>query len=156
MKKLFWLMSIMLFCSCASDFYKPTPEKFATQERINKTKGFAEQFFDKCNNKDYSEIQGYNIDVNTKKDLAPENLKKVCEKLLEKTGKIAIGKFNNAITPNHPSDFMDVMIFDAKCESNDSVKYAVVSLYRDGDFMYKINLSKSPKPVIRIHLGKKK
>ncbi|WP_333851282.1 hypothetical protein [Epilithonimonas sp.] len=153
-KKLFWLMSLMLFCSCASDFYKPTPEKFATQERISKIKGFAEQFFNKCNNKDYSEIQGYNIDINTKKDLAPENLKKLCEKLLEKTGKITVGKFNNSITPNRPSDFMDLMVFDAKCENNDSIKYAVVSLYRDKDFIYKINLSKTPKPVIRVNFRK--
>lgn len=154
MKNLFWIMSLTFFCSCASDFYKRTPEKFATQERINKAKGFAEQVFGKCSNKDYSEIQGFDIDVNTKKDFGPENLKKFCEELSKKTGTITIGKFNRAITPNSPKDFMDYMVFDAKYEKNDTVKYAVVSLYRDKDFIYKVNLVSTPKPVIRINFRK--
>lgn len=124
------------------------------EKRINKAKGFAEQFLGKCNNKDYSEIQGFDIDVNTKKELKPENLKKTCEKKLEKTGKITIGNFNNAITPNHPADYIDFFVFDAKYEKSDSIKYIAVGVYRDKDFILGMGFVKTPKPVMKINFGK--
>lgn len=144
----------MLLWNCSSQFYKSTPKEFSTQERIEKAKGFAVQFLGKCNNKDYSEIQGFDIDVNIKKDLTPENLKKACEKKLEKTGKIIIGNFNNAITPNHPADYMDLFVFDAKYEKSDSTKYIVVGVYRDKDFISGMSFVKTPKPVMKINFGK--
>lgn len=154
MKKLFWLMSLMLFCSCASEVYKTLPKEYTTKERIDKAKGFAEEFFGKCNNKDYSEIQGYDIDVNLKKEFTPEKFEKGCVKISEKLGKVTIGEFNNAMTFTRPADYSDMIVFKAKSEKSDSVKFVVVNLYRDKDFIKGIKLSYTPTPKIHFRIRK--
>lgn len=152
-KNVFFILSLLLLSSCASQFYKTLPKEYASKERIEKAKGFAEQFLNKCYTKDYTEIHGYEIDASLKRKMFnPEKLKETCEKTIEKMGNITIGEFNNALTLTRPTDFTDLMVFKAKAEKNDSVKFIVVGLYRDKDFIYGIRLADRATPKIRIRI----
>ena len=145
---------MLLLFSCSSMVYKPTPKENLTKERIEKAKKFADTFFNKCKNNDYTEFQGFDIDINYKKGLASDELKKKCENLSARAGEISVGEFNNSITANHPMDYADLLVFNAKSSTNDSVKYVAVGLYRDKDFIYGITLTNRSTPKIHVRLIK--
>ncbi len=149
MKNLFWIMVVWVLCGCNPTVYKTLPKQYSTKERLDKAKGFAQQFFEKCDKKDYSEIKGNDIDVNFKKEFTSENLEKRCEKFSKKFGKITVGEFNNAITFTRPADFSDWFFFNVKAERTDSLKFVVVSLYRDKDFVKGLSLMDTATPKIR-------
>lgn len=151
MKKIFYFILLSLLWNCSPQFFKPVPKEFATQDRINKAKGFAKYIFNKCDTKDYSEIQGYDIDTGLKSSrFTSEKLIKSCEKLSEKYGKITVGELYNTITFTQPADFSDLMIFNAKSEKKDSVKYVVIDIYRDRDYIKDIYFMNKSKPKVHI------
>lgn len=136
MKKLFLIMTLTLLWNCAPKYFLPLPKKNSSKERINKAKGFAEYFLNKCNAKDYSEIVGYDLDVNTRKfDFTSEKIEEKCKKINERYGKVTVGELNNAITYSRPTDYYDYFVFKSKLEKTDSLRYVVVGLYRDKDFI---------------------
>ncbi len=146
----FILICLFILTNYNAQYFKKLPKKFMTSDRINKAESFAKLFFKKCDLKDYSEIQGYDFDVNSKKNyFTSEKIEKNCKKIAESYGKVIIGKTHNAITPTRLNDYIDYFVIDARTEKNDSVKYVVVSLYRDKDFIYTLNFSGQPYPIIR-------
>lgn len=153
-KNLPYIIFLLLLCSCSSMIYKDTPKEYLPKERIEKAKNFAEAFFNKCKNNDYTEFQGFDIDINYKKGLASDELKKKCEKISARAGEISLGEFNNSITASHPIDYMDLLFFKAKSSTNDSVKYVAVGLYRDKDFIYGITLTNRSTPKIHYKIKK--
>ncbi len=135
-KKLFWIILLLLLWNCMPKYFLPLPQKNASNERIDKARSFAEYYYNKCNTKDFSEIQGFVMDINTKKfGFSPEEIEKYCTKKTGRYGKITVGEFNKAITVARPTDFYDYFIFKANLEKSDSLKYIVVGLFRDKDII---------------------
>lgn len=149
MKKLFLIMTLMLLWNCAPKYFLPLPKKNASKERIEKAKSFAEYFFNKCNAKDYSEINGFLMDVNTKKFyFSPEKIEISCKKINEKFGNVSVGGFYDATTRTRPTDFYDNFIFKAKLEKSDTIKYINIGVYRDKDVIGGLLLTSNPYPKI--------
>lgn len=124
--------------------YNNMPAKNNTQARQTLAKSFADNYFSKCEKKDYSEIIGFNMDVNMKNYFSQERNKTVCESFEKKYGKIEIGSLNSAKTNVYPSDFYDLFVFNIKTEKNDSVKYLRIGMTRDKDFINTFYLSTKP------------
>lgn len=136
---------MLLLSSCGSQYYKTLPKEYATQERIEKAKGFAEQIFGKCKNKDYSEVQGFDIDATAKRRaFTPAKIEYYCKKFNEKYGAISVEKYHSAITSIRPIDYSDTFIYKIKTEKSDSIKYILVGLFRDKDFVHAFILSQKP------------
>lgn len=138
----------LFFCliglSSCMNRYNNMPAKNNTQARQTLAKSFAENFFSKCGKKDYSEITGFNMDVNMKNYFSQERNKTVCESFEKKYGKVEIGSLYAAKTNVYPSDFYDLFVFNVKTEKNDSVKYLRVGMTRDKDYINTFYLSKTP------------
>lgn len=148
MKKLLWLMSLMFLWNCTPKYYLTLPKKYETKERIDKAKNFAEYFLDKCNKKDYSEINGFVMDVNTKKfKYSPEIIEKECEKINDKFGNVLVRDFYASKTRLRPTDFYDYFIFKTKLEKTDSIKYVRIEMYRDKDVIAGLALLSNPYPI---------
>ncbi len=137
---IFFLMSLS---SCINR-YENMPSKNNTVERQKLARSFAENFYAKCEKKDYSEITGFNIDVNMKNYFSPERIKTVCEKSEKNYGKIDIGSLYAAKTNVYPSDFSDLFVFNVKTEKNDSVKYLRMGMTRDKDYFQVFYISTKP------------
>ena len=139
---------LIVFClielsGCISR-YNNMPSKNNTPERQALAKGFAENFYAKCAKKDYSEITGFNIDVNMKKSFTPEKIKAICETSEKRFGKLEVGDLYAAKTTVYPSDFYDLFVFNIKTEKNDSIKYLRMGMTRDKDYINTFYLSKTP------------
>ena len=85
------VFSILMTVSCASKYRPDLKGKAKSAERIKLVKNFATEYFAKCEKQDYSEFQGYKMDVNLKKKLDPESFKKSCEYYNSRYGTITIG-----------------------------------------------------------------
>lgn len=135
LKKGIFLVLLMFLCNCSTKYYicnyDRIPKEFATKERIDKAKSYAEYFFNKCDTKDYSEIQDFELDINTKRYLSPEGIEARCKKINEKYGKITVGELYKMKAASFPKNFRDYFVFKAKMEKTDSLKYVVVQSYRD-------------------------
>jgi len=129
-------------CNTSRPYFKNLEATYNTKERQNLAKNFAEQFYAKCENQDYSELQGFNMDVNFKKKLSSETIEKICKISDKKFGKITIGNLYNAKTRTFPKDFMDYFEFNIKTEKKDSVKFVRLGLTRDQDFFSSFFMTK--------------
>lgn len=140
MRKLFWLMSLILFGSCSSELNLKGKDK--SEERVQLAKNFANDFFSKCEKKDYSEMQGYKVDVNLKNKLSSEKIKTNCEYYQEKYGTIKVGKLCDAKTYYNQKNFLDYFTFYAKGSKNDSLQFVKVNIYRDDNMFQGIIIPK--------------
>ena len=143
LKHILLVLCLIGLSSCMNR-YNNMPTKNNTQARQTLAKDFAENFFSKCQKKDYSEISGFNIDVNMKNYFSPERNKTVCESFEKKYGKLEIGSLYAAKTNVYPSDFYDLFVFNIKTEKNDSVRYLRVGMTRDKDYINTFYLSTTP------------
>lgn len=146
MKLLKYILLVFCFIGLSGciNRYNNMPSKNNTPARQILAKTFAENFFSKCAKKDYSEITGFNMDVNMKKYFSQERNKTVCESFEKKYGKLEIGSLYAAKTNVYPSDFYDLFVFNVKTEKNDSVKYMRVGMTRDKDYISTFYLSTTP------------
>ena len=139
---------LLIFCliglSSCINRYNNMPSKNNTSARQNLAKSFAENFYAKCAKKDYSEITGFNMDVNMKNYFSPEKIKTVCENSDKKYGKIEIGSLYAAKTNVYPTDFFDLFVFNIKTEKNDSIKYLRMGMTRDKDYFQVFYISTKP------------
>ncbi|WP_300675024.1 hypothetical protein [Soonwooa sp.] len=146
-KKLVYILPLILLTSCSSWAYKPTPKEHLSKERIALAKSFAQEFIRKCENKDYTPLVGFNLDFNLNAILQKEEeFKKQCEKHEAKYGKVIVGDYHSAITPNTPRDYSDFIVFNMTSEKKDSLKYMAVMVYRDKDYLAGFTLVKTPAP----------
>lgn len=137
------VLALISLSSCYSSF-KNLPAKNNSKERQALTKSFAENFFSKCEKQDYSEITGFNMDVNLKRFFSPSKIESICKSNQEKYGKITIGSLKVAKTRLRPADFQDYFIYNMKTEKNDSVRYVSLSLTRDQDYFNAFRIVKEP------------
>lgn len=139
---------LLVFCliglSSCINRYNNMPTKNNTQARQTLAKSFAENFYAKCAKKDYSEITGFNMDINMKNYFSPEKIKTVCENIDKKYGKIEIGSLYAAKTNVYPKDFSDLFVFNIKTEKNDSIKYLRMGMTRDKDYFQIFYISTKP------------
>lgn len=131
-------------CSTSRPYYKALSSENNTKERQNLAKSFAQQFYAKCEKQDYSEIQGFNMDVNFKQKFSSEFIEKVCQSSDRKFGKITIGNLYSAKTRTYPENYLDFFEFNIKTEKSDSVKFVRLGLTRDKDFFSAFVISKEP------------
>ncbi|SKC01011.1 hypothetical protein SAMN05660477_02419 [Soonwooa buanensis] len=152
-KKLVYILPLILLTSCSSWVYKPTPKEHLSKERIALAKSFVEEFIHKCENRDYTPIVGFNLDINLNASLQKEEeFKKTCEKHVAKYGKVVVGDYHSAITPNTPRDYADFIVFNMTSEKKDSLKYMAVMLYRDKDYIAGFTSQKIPAPKLKLKL----
>lgn len=143
MKPLYILAMVFLMLmavSCTSKYRPDLKGKAKSPERIKLVKNFATDYFAKCEKQDYSEFQGYKMDVNFKNKLSPENFKKSCEYYNSKYGTITVGELSEAKSNYSPKDFLDYFIFKAKGSKNDSVQAVRVNIYRDNNMLERISI----------------
>lgn len=141
---IFALLGLISLSSCNTGrpYFKNLASEHNTKERQNLAKSFAEQFFAKCEKQDYSEIQGFNMDVNFKQKVSSETIEKICKSFDRKLGKITIGNLYSAKTRTFPKDYMDFFEFNIKNEKNDSIKFLRIGLTRDKDFLSAFSVTK--------------
>lgn len=143
---IFALLGLMSLSSCNTSrpYYKALASEHNTKERQNLAKNFAEQFYAKCEKKDYSEIQGFNMDASFKQKFSSEVIEKICKSSDRKLGKITIGNLYSAKTRTFPKDYMDFFEFNIKTEKSDSIKFLRLGLTRDKDFLSSFFMGKEP------------
>jgi len=134
------VFSILMTVSCASKYRPDLKGKNRSAERIKLVKNFAIDYFAKCKKQDYSEFQGYKMDVNFKNKLSPESFRKSCEYYESKYGTITIGELSEAKSNYSPKDFLDYFIFKAKASKSDSVQAVRVNIYRDNNMLERISI----------------
>ncbi len=134
------VFSILMTVSCASKYRPDLKGKAKSAERIKLVKNFATEYFAKCEKQDYSEFQGYKMDVNLKKKLDPESFKKSCEYYNSRYGTITIGELSEAKSNYSPKDFLDYFIFKARASKSDSVQAVRVNIYRDNNMLERISI----------------
>ncbi len=134
------VFSMLITVSCTSKYRPDLKGKAKSPERIKLVKNFATDYFAKCEKQDYSEFQGYKMDVNFKNKLSPENFKKSCEYYDSKYGTITVGELSEAKSNYSPKDFLDYFIFKAKASKSDSVQAVRVNIYRDNNMMERISI----------------
>lgn len=127
---------IMYNCSPSLDL----KGKNISEERIQLVKTFANDFFEKCEKKDYSEMQGYKVDINLKNKLTSENIRKNCEYYENKYGTVTIGRLCEAKTYYSQKNFLDYFTFYAKGSKNDSIQFVRVNIYRDNNMLERISI----------------
>lgn len=134
------VFSVLMTVSCASKYRPDLKGKNRSAERIKLVKNFAIDYFAKCEKQDYSEFQGYKMDVNLKNKLDPESFKRSCEYYNDKYGTITIGDLSEAKSNYSPKDFLDYFIFKAKGSKNDSVQFVRINIYRDNNMLERISI----------------
>ncbi len=137
------IFGLISLSSCYSSF-ATLPSKYNTKQRQDLTRNFAENFFSKCEKKDYSEITGFNMDVNLKGYFSPSKIESICKSNEEKYGKITVGSLKVAKTKLRPADFQDYFIYNMTTEKNDSVRYVSMSVTRDQDYFNAFRIVKEP------------
>src|SRR6218665_2910253 len=139
MMKSFYILSMVLLglmtISCASKYRPDLKGKNRSAERIKLVKNFATEYFAKCEKQDYSEFQGYKMDINFKNKLTPESFKKSCEYYNSRYGTITVGELTDAKSNYSPKDFLDYFIFKAQASKSDSVQSVRVNIYRDNNML---------------------
>ena len=135
MKNIYFLLIIpILLGSCNSRYIAVSLSKFNI-ERKQIGQNFVKTYLEKCENKDYSEFEGFNISKKFQTKLSPDSLKKSCNYLSYKNGKITVGKLVSAHTANSPKDFLDVLNFEIKTEKSAKPMYLHLGMYRDQNYI---------------------
>ena len=90
MKKIYFLLIIPFVLGSCSSRYTTVSLSKIDKERKEIAQNFVETFLEKCQNKDYSEFEGFNIAKKFQAKLAPDSLKKTCNYINYKNGKDAV------------------------------------------------------------------
>ncbi len=156
MKKTLTILFVTLsYFSYSQKFYKQFAEKDINQERLKVAKIFAQEYLQKCENKDYSKFQNYIIDSRSTKKLN-DSIKENCEKMILDYGKTEIVNLNSAYYHKYAKNYdpIELFIFDFKTEKNPQIKYASVWVYEDKNVIGGLWFSKE-KPLKRKVIKKK-
>ncbi|RZJ49075.1 MAG: hypothetical protein EOO44_18950 [Flavobacterium sp.] len=155
-KALTFLFVIISYFSYSQKFYKQIGEKDINQERLKVSKSFAQEYLQKCENKDYSKFQNYIIDSRSTKKLN-DSIKENCEKMYIDYGKTEILNLNSSYYHKYAKNYdpLELFIFDFKTEKNPEIKYASVWIYKDKNVIAGLWFSKE-KPLKRNKIKDKK
>ena len=132
------LLIPFLLGSCNTRYnsrYEAVPLSKMSAERKAVALSFVETYLKKCDNKEYSEFEGFNISKKFQAKLAADSLKKSCNYLNYKNGKIKVEKLVSGHTTKSPKDFLDVLNFKITTEKSATPMYLHLGMYRDQNFI---------------------
>ncbi len=135
MKNSYFLFAIPFLLASCNSRYSVVPVSKMTAERKQIATNFVETYLKKCENKDYSEFQGFNISKKFEARLSSDSLKKSCNYINYKNGKVTLEKLVSAHTANSPKDFLDVFNFKVKTEKSAEPMYLHLGMYRDQNYI---------------------
>ena len=106
--------------------YKEIKTEKLKSEKSQIAKNFIETFLDKCEKKDYSEFQNFNLSEGHK-NFMNQKLEEICVSNLSKFGKIRIENLNSAYKENVSLIATnELYIFNTNTEKNKDIKYVSV------------------------------
>ena len=135
MNKIYFLFAIPFLLASCNSRYSVVPLSKMSAERKQVATTFVETYLKKCENKDYSDFQGFNISKKFQAKLSGDSLKKSCDYINYKNGKVTLEKLVSAHTPNSPKDFLDVLNFKVKTEKSSEPVYLHLGMYRDQNYI---------------------
>lgn len=135
MNKIYFLLIIPFFLASCNSRYNAVSLTKVSNERKQIAQDFVTSYFKKCEDKDYSAFEGFNIAKKFEAKLSPDSLKKSCNYFYSKNGKITIEKLVSVHTPKYPKDFMDVLNFKLKTEKSAEPLYLHLGMYRDQNYL---------------------
>lgn len=126
----------------AQSYYKKISEKNINTERQNIAKNFIQDFLKKCEDKNYSEFNHYNIAKKFEMFLN-EKIETICKKNDEELGKIELLDFDSAHLNKYSinRDPYELFVFNAKTEKNPKTKFLSVWIYQDQNYLSGIWIS---------------
>ena len=140
------LIIIALFFSSmlsAQSFYKKISDKNINTERQTISKNFILDFLKKCEDKNYSKFENYNLSKRLE-IFFDKTLEKNCQKNTEELGKIELLNFDSAYLNKYSenTDPYELFIFNAKTEKNPDLKYLSFWIYQDRNYLSGLVITK--------------
>lgn len=149
MKKKLLLLAITssLFASAQKNYTKIGTSKIST-ERVDVSENFIKEYYNKCENKDYSQFTHFILDKRLERILF-DNYEKKCEEV-NQSGKINAIKLNSVYIKDYTknSDPVELIVFDVDFEKSKDLKYINVWIYRDQNVINGILISEE-KPFVK-------
>ncbi|MFB0967687.1 MAG: hypothetical protein QMB15_09585 [Cloacibacterium sp.] len=144
------LIIIALFFSSllsAQSYYKKISDKNINTERQTIAKNFIQEFLNKCENKNFTSFEKFNIAKKFEMFL-DEKLSDICQKNETDLGKIELHNLNSAYfyKISLTSDPVELFIFNAKTEKNPEIKFLSVWVYQDRNYIRGMVITKE-KPI---------
>ena len=144
------LIIIALFFSSllpAQSFYKKISDKNINTERQTIAKNFIQEFLNKCENKNYTSFEKFNVAKKFEMFLE-EKLSEICQKNETDLGKIELQDFNSAYIhkTSLTTDPIELFIFNAKTEKNPDIQFLSVWIYQDRNYISGLVITKE-KPI---------
>lgn len=128
-------MALVALSSC-NTFYENVSLKRISDERKSVARNFAETFFSKCHQKDYTPITGFNISKRFEPKLVADSLMRSCQWIEKKLGTdVQVDQLTSVRSPRRPADFVDVFTFALKREKDPKPIYLHLGMYRDQNFV---------------------
>ena len=143
MKNLLYLAIFISSFVNAQSYYKKISEKDINTERQTIAKNFIQDFLKKCEEKNFSKFESYNISKRFEMFLT-KNLESICKKNDEDLGKIELLNFDSAHLNKYSvnNDPYELFIFNAKTEKNPNTKFLIYSIYQDKNYLNGLVLTK--------------
>ena len=134
MKKLYLFFLIVSLSSCSSRFVTVPLHKIDADRKKVAT-DFVSKYLQKCVDKDYSNFENFNISARFKSKIVPDSLKKSCEIIERKYGKVKVEKLFSVHSRQRPKDFVDVFNFKISTEKNPKIQFLHLGMYRDQNYL---------------------
>lgn len=146
MKNLLFALFLGTFLN-AQSYYKKISEKNINTERQTIVKNFILDFLKRCEDKNYSKFENYNIAKKFEMFLN-EKFETNCKKNEEEYGKIELLNLESAYLNKYSinKDPFELFVFDVKTEKNTDIKFLSVWIYQDRNYLSGLWIS-SEKPL---------
>lgn len=143
MKNFFFIILFLGSFLNAQSYYKKISEKNINTERQTVAKNFILDFLKKCEDKNYSKFENYNLSKRLEM-FFDKTLEKNCQKNTEELGKIELLGFDSAYLNKYSekTDPYELFVFNAKTEKNPELKYVSVWIYQDRNYLSGIVITK--------------
>ncbi len=135
MKNIYLVLLISISAISCNSRYLTIPVSKISDERKQIAQNFVETYFQKCEKQDYSEFKNFNISKRFLAKTAPDTIKKNCNYLYRKYGKITVHRLVSANTAKSPKDFLDVFNFKITVEKTAEPVYLHLGMYRDQNYL---------------------
>lgn len=139
---------LLLFCSLSiigvagQKYYAKISNTKVNSERKEVALNFAKAYLEKCEKKDYTPFQDFNITGRVQYSLN-QNFEKSCQQINENLGKIEIKNLEAAYLQKYTKDLdpIDLMVFTMTSEKVQKPLFVNVWIYHDKNFISGINFS---------------
>lgn len=135
MKKIYILFLLSILLGSCNSYYKSVSLNKVSPERKNIALNFVTTYLRKCDNKDYSELKGFNISKRFEAKLNADSLEKSCENIAFRNGKITVDRLVSVHTITYIKDYADVFNIKVKLEKSNTPFYLHLGMYRDQNYI---------------------